>query len=277
MRVKSTPHAHTTFVDGRSTVEEMAAEAFRRGFISLGFSEHASQPFDKNYCLDARSEKDYQASVRNAQSAYAGRMPVALGIERDLFSTAERAQYQYVIGSVHYLPLSGEYIAVDGDLTGVVRLWREGFLQDGLKMARAYYERLAEYVKSYRPDIIGHADLITKHNQGNRFFDEGDGRYLNIAREALECMAESGAMLEVNTGAMARGSMSRPYPQIELLRFWREKKGRVILSSDCHDAAKIDFGYDMAYKCVEAAGFQSVWALSAKEGGPLFEEFALLE
>ena len=68
-------------------------------------------------------------------------------------------------------------------------------------------------------------------------------------------------MLEVNTGAMARLWRTRPYPTPELLGRWRELGGRVIIGSDCHDAEKLDWGFDAARALIEGAGYKTVWQL----------------
>ena len=46
MLIRSNAHCHTTFCDGKNTVEEMAQEAIRLGFISLGYSMHGWTPYE---------------------------------------------------------------------------------------------------------------------------------------------------------------------------------------------------------------------------------------
>ena len=259
--IKSTPHAHTTYVDGRSSAAQMVEMAIEKGFDSIGFSEHAVQPFDPQYCLSEGREREYIAEVSRLRALYADRIAIYLGCERDAYSTAERGKYEYVIGSVHYLDAGGEKVAVDGAFDQLLRTVNEHYGGDGLKMARRYFRDLADYVVRYRPEIIGHFDLIQKHNAQGGLFDEADGRYASDALEALLAMRRTDAILEVNTGAMARGYLSWPYPQRRWLVAWREAGGRVLISSDCHDAEKLDFGYDAARAAVVAAGYREVWAL----------------
>ena len=38
MSNRSTVHAHTNLVDGRSSAEVMAQTAFEKGFVSMGFT-----------------------------------------------------------------------------------------------------------------------------------------------------------------------------------------------------------------------------------------------
>lgn len=272
--IRSTPHIHTTFVDGKRSSAEMAQAAIDCGMASLGFSEHGRQPFDFTYCLSERTEAQYIAEVRALKALHADQIRIYLGIEMDAVGGAWREDYEYVIGSTHYLPIEDGHIAVDSTPEQVDELVRRGFSGDGLQMARAYYDRLADFVCDRRPDIIAHPDLVRKLNTGSRYFDEADPAYLSAAKQALERMLATGALLEVNTGAMSRGYLKTPYPDLPLLTFWRERGGRAIYGSDSHDAGTIGFGFDDALEWMKAAGYREAWALNPGDGDP-FAEYAL--
>ena len=262
--IKSTPHAHTTHVDGKSTAAQMVAEAVARGFDSIGFSEHGVQDFDFAYCLSEAGERNYIAEIGRLQAEHAGQIAIYLGCERDAYSTADRTKYEYIIGSVHYLDVGGEKVAVDGLWEQLLQTRREHFAGDGLSMAEAYFACLAGYIEGYRPEMIGHFDLIQKHNAGGALFDAAHRRYEAAAMAALERMANTDAIMEINTGGMARGYRDWPYPEVRWLRAWRALGGRVALSSDCHDATKLDFGYDAAREAALAAGYREAWALDPR-------------
>lgn len=274
--IKSTPHAHTTFVDGRSSAEQMVLSAIGKGFASLGFSEHAIQPIDDEYGLSAEGEARYIAEVKRLQAAYADRIAIHLGCERDRYSTADRSKYAYVIGSVHYLMVGGRAVTVDGRPEALRALVREDFLGDGTAYARAYFAALSDYVAGYRPDIIGHFDLLRKHNADRSLFDPDDPGYAAAALGAMDAMIPSGALMEINTGAIARGYLRSPYPELRWLKRWRALGGRAILSSDCHDAALLDSGYGAALQLARDAGYRALWALNpARGGGATFVEFGI--
>ena len=46
MDAKTNFHTHSTWCDGRNTVEELVAGAEAKGFAALGFSSHAMLPAD---------------------------------------------------------------------------------------------------------------------------------------------------------------------------------------------------------------------------------------
>ena len=76
-------------------------------------------------------------------------------------------------------------------------------------MAEGYFQEVMR-VAVRKPTILGHLDLITKLNRGNRFFDESAPRYQKAALEALHAVDPCVTLLEINTGGMARGYRDAP-------------------------------------------------------------------
>ena len=274
MSVLSCAHVHTTFCDGKTPAPEMARAAFEKGFVSLGFSSHAPQLFDPPSCVAPEREEEYKAQVRALQREYAGRMKIYLGIERDAFSCVSPAGYDYAIASVHYLPVNGEYVAIDGDKGDFRRAAEEGCGGDGLALARRYFDLVRDYVLLDRLPIIGHFDLLRKNNARCPLFDEESPAYRALALETLEALSGTGALLEVNTGCVARGHLKAPYPAPFLLSAWKRWGGEVIINSDCHDVRFLDayfpeaealllsLGYDHAVRL----GRDTLWERYSLEG-----------
>lgn len=250
-------HTHSTLCDGKSTLAEMAEAAFTAGAVSFGASghSHTSLPWDRGCVLPA-DPADYRAEVLRLRALYAGRMDVLLGIEWDACSPGLPEGFDYWIGSVHNLPApSGERCCcVDYDEERLTEACRELAGGDFIALARRYYRAAAE-TAARRPTILGHLDLITKFNQGNRFFDEDAPQYRAAALEALHAADPAATLLEINTGAMARGYRETPYPAPFLLREWRCMGGQVILTADAHSASAVLYGYDRAAELARAAGF----------------------
>ena len=275
-RVLSSAHVHTTFCDGRSTAEEMARTAYELGFVSLGFSSHAPQTFDHAYCIDPAREDEYIAEIRRIQKEYEGRMAVYLGIERDLQSCADPEKYDYFIAAVHYyMKPDGSFCAVDGPAEAVQRYVDEYCGGDGLKMAQQYFSMMRDYVTGSKPQIIGHFDLIKYNNSRLHLYDEDAPAYRNMALEALRAMRETDALLEVNTGGIARGYMDDPYPSEFLLRAWKEWGGEVIINSDCHFAKLLDAAYDKAEQLLLSVGYDHALRLSRYPDKGMWETFSL--
>ena len=265
MSVLSCAHVHTTFCDGKTPAPEMARAAWERGFVSLGFTSHAPQHFDPPYGMLPENEAPYRAQVRALQKEYEGRMTIYLGIERDFYSCVTPRDYDYFIASVHYLLPGEDFVAVDGSPERLRQYIDEELGGNGLEAARRYYALVQGYVLASSPQIIGHFDLIRKHNPAWHFFDEDSPAYRKIALEALENVASGGALLEVNSGAIARGLQTTPYPSAFLLRRWRELGGEVIINSDCHDVRYLETFFPESEALLKALGYDHAVRLGKKE------------
>lgn len=131
------------------------------------------------------------------------------------------------------------------------------FAGDPLAYAKAYYETYVERTRLHRPDILGHFDLPVKFG----FISEDTPEYLDMALQALLACLEVTPIVEVNTGAIARGLRTTPYPARFLLREICLHKARVTLCSDAHRTEHIGFGFDRAKELLREAGFRSVAVL----------------
>ena len=144
---------------------------------------------------------------------------------------------------------------------------------DGIAMARDYYLAYASMMRARRPQIGGHFDLLRKWNKAFRLFDEAHPMYRKYALHALEAAYESGVILEVNTGGMARYGAESPYPSEWQLGAWHEMGGEVILASDCHFAPDLLSHYNDAILLLRRIGYEKVRVLGTDK--KMFEETEL--
>lgn len=270
--IASTLHIHTRYCDGKTGPREMCERAMQLGFVSLGFSEHASQTLDVGCGMS--NEAGYIAEIRALQTEYAGKLRIHLGTEIDRYGVVCRDAYDYVIGSAHYVMADGQGVGVDGDPKKLEAALHGFYAGDGLRMAADYYRALIESVQMHKADVIGHFDLIRKYNERLHIFDETDPAYCKIAFDAMDALRATGAFLEVNTGGMARGYINTPYPSAFLLKRWRELGGDVVVGSDSHHPDTLDFAFDQVPALLRETGFDRFFRLSAKES-ELFEAVSL--
>lgn len=259
-------HTHSTFCDGKHSMEEMAAAAFEAGVKHYGFSGHIHTPCpsDVGVCMAADMEA-YRTEALRLREQYAGNMEILLGIEWDSCSDLEVPDWaDYWIGSVHNLHNleTGCYYCVDWKPEDLERCRDEWFGGDMLAVTERYYHDV-QRVAEKKPTILGHIDLVTKLNAGNKFFDEDAPRYKAAALAALHAVDPAATVLEINTGAMSRGYRDVPYPALFLLKEWRSMGGRIILTADAHTAAGILHGYDDAAAAAKAAGFDRAVILTS--------------
>lgn len=260
-------HTHSTFCDGKHSMAEMAAAACAAGVKHYGFSGHIHTPCpsDAEVCM-AADMTAYRAEALRLRQEYADRMEILLGIEWDACSGLTVPDWvDYWIGSVHnlYDEASGAYYCVDWKAEEVERCRDTWFGGDMQAMIEEYYAAVAK-VAAMKPTILGHIDLVTKLNAGNRFFDEEHPRYRSAALGALHAVDPRATLLEINTGGMSRGYRDTPYPALFLLREWRAMGGRIIITSDTHSASTVLAGYGDAVRLAKAAGFERSTILTLK-------------
>ena len=237
--VLSNLHTHTVFCDGMDTPEELVLEALRLGCRSIGFSGHAHMPLGEDWYMSPEQTEDYKSSVLFLQEKYRGQINIYLGVEQDIYSDAPTDGYDYVIGSVHYVQRDGCMLPVDESRESLLTVVREHYHGDFYALAEDYYTAVARVYELTRCHIVGHFDLITKYNEANALFDTGSPRYRRAANRALDTLLDCPVAFELNTGAMARGYRTTPYPEESLVRRIRAAGKPLLLTSDCHDRTQL--------------------------------------
>ena len=241
--MESNYHTHTTFCDGENSPEELVAEAIRLGCPEIGFSGHSYLEEDSG-CMSEQGTKEYCREIRRLQEKYRDLITIHLGIEQDIFSEVDRKEFDYIIGAVHYVEKNGRKYAVDESKEGFLFLLEEIYSGDAYALAEDYYALVSQVYQRTHCDIIAHFNLITKYNEEGSYFDTDHPRYRSAAEGALDAVLPSPCLLEVNTGAMARGYRSEPYPEKRLLDRWLASGKELIFSSDCHEKQNLLFGFD---------------------------------
>ncbi len=268
-------HTHTTYCDGKESVESMIQAALAKGFTRLGFSGHCFNDFRPEdtevWCMSPERTERYIAEVRTLAEKYKDEISIFCGVEQDFCASASTKSFEYVIGSVHYVEKDGMYYCVDESPEVLEWAVKEGFGGDPYAMTKRFFEQEAEVVQKTNATFIGHFDLVTKFNEENRFFDPLDRRYRDAALTAMDALIETGKPFEINTGAMYRGLRKEPYPSVQLLKDLYERNGEILLSSDSHDGASLGFAFGEIAEMAKEIGFRTVKVLS-KDG---FEDFIL--
>ena len=260
---KSNLHTHTNFADGKNTAEEVVLSAINAGMEVLGFSEHSFHPHPDIYGMASpECQQEYKQEIYRLKDIYADRIKILCGIEQDSFSGIPTDVYDYVIGSVHNLQFGEEFSAIDLAVEDVQNAIQIHCCGDPITYAKAYFEAVAEVEADTQCDIVGHFDLLTKFNERAAIFDTSDPRYIKAGLEALDALLEKDVIFEVNTGAMARGYRTTPYPAPIFLRRIAEKRGNIVLSSDAHSKDRLTYGFDTALQIIKASGIGSVLTMT---------------
>ena len=248
-------HVHTARC-GHATgdMERYVEHAIEAGLTELGFSDHLFMywlPSDRRdpelgmaewehdfYIEDVeRCRARYAADVAIRSSTEADFIP---GHERELEAILRRYDWDYVIGSVHFLDDWGfddaRYLA--------------GFERWDIDALYArYFDVVGCSAESGLFDTIGHADLVKKF--GHRPARDQSEAY---ARLASRC-AKAGVCVEVNTAGL-RKPVGEIYPHPALLRACRAAGVPVTLGSDAHAPAEVAADLTAAVHLLLAAGYE---------------------
>lgn len=263
MNTKQDLHIHTTYADGKDKPEDIVLEAIKKGFDSIGFSEHTYMPFsDYPYQMTVEEMPQYKNEISDLKEKYQNKISVFCGLEYDLYSDVSVDGFDYLIGSVHYLDFDGKKLGFDRGVEEVKTFVESNFNDDGLKFAEKYFETLLLLPQKHKFDILGHFDILTKTNELRSFIDVTSKEYLSFGYEAIRNLKGKIPLFEVNTGAISRSYRTTPYPQTEFLKEFKNCGFGAVITSDCHDKNFLDCNFEQAIELLLNAGFNTHWVLT---------------
>ena len=250
-------HSHTTFSDGKNTMEEMVQSAIRLGMPCIGFTDHSDSPY-QDYCMRVADYPAYLAELNRLKEKYADQITIMRGIELDSHSdSAITEQVDYFLGSVHELVYEDRFYGIDHARDIQLACIQRECGGDQLVFAQDYFNELVAHVERTKPTIVGHFDVLTKFS----VIDETNPAYRRMALEALEKVVAVTPVVEINTGAISRKWREIPYPADFILRGLREMGGKIILGADTHAVDTIDCAFPLAVEIAKKAGFDTLLTL----------------
>lgn len=262
MLYKQNLHQHSIYDDGKDTPEEVVLAAIEKGFDSIGFSGHSYMNWATHISMSLKGTEQYKKEIARLKEKYADQIKIFCGLELEMFSKLDVSGYDYLIGSVHYLKIGEELVGIDRSrnaIKGVVNYYFEG---NALECARMYYEHMEDLYRCGNIDIIGHFDLIAKHNEVLGLFNEQSKEYQGLALGAIESLRGKIPFFEVNTGGISRGYRSKPYPNEFIVKAFREMGFGAIISSDCHDKNYIDIAFKESKELLKSCGYNEIYVLT---------------
>ncbi|MBA2567348.1 MAG: histidinol-phosphatase [Thermoleophilaceae bacterium] len=238
----------------RENVGRYLEAAAERGIGALGVSEHVHRfrqalavwdhPFWREYAVDDLDR--YCAFVREETD-------LALGIEADFVPGREEAmrallegrEWDYVLGSVHFLRDSAV------DMEGEHDVWGSA---DPDAVWGHYFDSLGEAARSGLFDVLAHPDLVKVWGE-RRPLPAGDLR--RFYDRAMEGIVESGVAIEVSTAGL-RKPAAEIYPARPFLEMCLEAGCQVALSSDAHVPDELGHRYDEAVALLRSLDVEEI-------------------
>jgi histidinol-phosphatase (PHP family) len=245
-------HVHTPLCRHASGwPTEYALRARELGFREIGFADHSPmrEAFDDWRMLIEELPR-YVEEVERARLAVP-EVRIRMGLEVDFLRGCEEwvrelagmADWDFFIGSVHYLPEGWEV-----DNPKYLRRYRE---EDPERIWSEYWSVYREMVLSGLFDFVGHPDLPKKF--GIR--PSGDlGRFY---RPVIEAMAEADVAFELNTAGL-RKDCREIYPEPAFLRMACELGVPCLMNSDAHAVSELGADFGVGLGCLREAGYRAV-------------------
>lgn len=261
---KQNLHIHTTYDDGKDSPEQIIRAAKEQGFDSVGFSVHSHMHFAPERSVSLEGCVRYKEHIARLKKECGSSFPVFCGIELEVLSEIDFSGYDYIIASSHYMKIGDKFVGFDRSAEEVKSVIDTYFGGDGMAYARRFYEGVADIPKFGKFDILGHFDIVTKHSEKENFFDTDAKAYKMMALEALDAVKGKVPFFEVNTGAIARGYRTTPYPAPFLVKEMKNMGFGAVISSDCHDCRFLDCAYGDAVELLTSCGFREVYILTEK-------------
>jgi histidinol-phosphatase (PHP family) len=237
-----------------ANAERYREVAGQRGIQELGVAEHVYRFSQALEIWDHPFWRQYAVDDLDAYCDYVrGSTDLRLGIEADfvpgredrIVNLLEAREFDYVVGSVHFLR--------DGllDVPGEWDIWRSA---DPDKVWARYFETLGEAARSGMFDVLAHPDLV-KVWGSERPRPEGDLR--RFYDRAMDGIAGSDVAIEVSTAGL-RKPCAEIYPARPFLEMCLEAGRPVALSSDAHIPDHLGHRYDDAVEMLTDLGVTEI-------------------
>jgi histidinol-phosphatase (PHP family) len=238
-----------------ANAERYREAAEEHGIAELGVSEHIHR---FTAALDVWQHPWWRRWATDDLDAYVGfvreETDLRLGFEADyiagredrLANLLEQHEWDYIVGSVHFL---GDFAVDVDDETDV---WRHEVSAE--RVWRRYFETLAQSAQSGLYDIIAHPDLVKIWGSARPMPDVDLRRYYE---PAIEAMLDAGVAIEVSTAGL-RKPVGEIYPARAMLEMAVDAGLPIALSSDAHVPEHIGYGYDEAKALLEECGVKEL-------------------
>jgi histidinol-phosphatase (PHP family) len=262
-------HSHSTFCDGRCSMEELVHFAIAKGVKKFGFSSHAPLPFDTFWNMKADDLPEYKAEFHRLKRKYTGQIELYLGLEIDYIPEcfdARQAFYptddlDYLIGSIHYidaLPCGG-FMSIDGNFSVFQQGLDTMYGGDIWAVVKRYFEASRDMVEKGGFQIVGHVDKVAMNASRCIGFDSHNPRFVNLIGDLFSLIRSKGLIVEINTKSLMEKGIT--YPGQHYFPLLNELGIPVTVNSDCHYPTNVIDGIVIATKALKDAGFRSIYQL----------------
>jgi histidinol-phosphatase (PHP family) len=184
--------------------------------------------------------KVHRRELGLAQRKYRGQITIKAGLEFEYLppfaqwirSIADMG-WDHLLASVHNLLINHRPYLVNGT-EGEFKTLVAHFDHNIKRVCKRYYETVQMAAQTGWFDIVGHLDVIKKHNRDERYFSEASSWYRALVIETLDILKQNDIKMEINTAGINHPA-GEPYPSKWVIHEAMERDIQIVLGSDAHE------------------------------------------
>ncbi len=251
-------------------LEDIILRYIALGFTKVGITEHVPPindqflyPDEQKLNLTAvdlnKRFEGYFNELNALKKKYASKIKIFTGMETETYTgyvdhikkLISRFQPDYIVGSVHHI----DDICFDYSKEGYDRIASICGSYD--IMYEKYFDLQYEMIKTLKPFIVGHFDLI-------RIYDEDYKKRLLLPeinqkiKRNLTLIKSLNLVMDFNLRPLARGE-KEPYITGSILKNVKKMEIRIVPGDDSHGVTEAGLHVDRAIKILQAYGFETQW------------------
>lgn len=233
-------HMHSTFSDGSASIDKIAESAIEKGLNSIAITDHMPLPFATRYAMDRNKVHDYRSNIEAAKQKYGHALNILAGLEmefipryKDWIREIKDLGWDLLLVSIHEIVTNHGHFMVNGREDEFKITLETVFKNDIQAFCTTYYQLLQEAAAIGWFDVVGHMDVIKKHNIDNRYFNESDDWYRDLVLATLDAISTNGLKMEINTNGINHPAAA-PYPSNWIIQEAQTRDIPILLGSDAH-------------------------------------------
>ncbi|WDP91352.1 MAG: histidinol-phosphatase [Desulfobacter sp.] len=233
-------HMHSRYSDGRTSIDRLAASALEKGLAAIAVTDHMPLPYPTRYAMDREEIEAYRNEIRLARDKYSPDLTILAGLEmeylpeqKDWIKEIADMGWEMPMVSIHGIEKDGKHFMVNGREDEFLETLEHLFDKDIQAFCTRYYTLIQEAAATGWFDIVGHLDVIKKHNKANKYFDETAPWYRPLVLNTLDALAAAGMKMEINTNGLNHPTASF-YPSPWIVTEAQKRDIPIRLGSDAH-------------------------------------------
>lgn len=244
-------HLHTTLCNhAYGEMEDYVERAIEIGLEEIGFAEHMPVMLEPYLCMGYDDLPYYIEHIKRLRDIYSDKITIRLGAEMDMDLNRtdeikriiENNEFDYVIGSIHYLD--------DWPFDQIQ--YKDKFEKEDIyEIYERFFKTIINAASSGLYDIAGHPDSI------KRFGYRPEKDMTEFYKKVASVMKKMDVAVEINTSGYDYPA-EEIYPSPSFLAVLNRYGVPVTVGSDSHRPEHVGRHFEEAYNTLKKAGYDSI-------------------